>query len=116
MHFLSSYLLSGRAAAAIGIVAILAFLHLTGRLRHRKEHYVFAFLLGSALATGLLNVTTTIFHSTLEHNAYLMALAVTLMIVAWKLLFGPWEPGTKAAVLGTFVFWIALSILLHESG
>jgi len=102
-------------AAALVLLAILALLELMGRMKHRKVHYVFAFFLGTALSIGLVNVTGLLMGSPMQQNPYVMALAIVVLFAAWKLLFGPWDSETKAAVLGTFIFWIAFSMLFRES-
>lgn len=104
-----------KTATVLIAVAVLAFLDLTARLRHRQEHYIFAGLLGTALAIGLIKFTQLLLSPSIQQNVYTVALGVLLIVIAWKLLFGPWEADTKAAVLGTFVFWIAFHILVHET-
>ncbi len=112
--FLSDFSL-GRTIAVVLAVMALASFDLSQRLRHRRTHYLFACLLGTVLSVGLIKITTIFLTSGLTQNAVTMALAVLLLVLGWKALFGPWEAATKATVLGTFLFWIALTMLLNDA-
>lgn len=111
--FLSDFSL-GRTIAVVLAVTALASFDLIQRVRHRRTHYLFACVLGTVLSVGLIKITTIFLTSGLPQNAVTMALAVLLLVLGWKALFGPWEAATKVTVLGTFLFWIALTILLRD--
>jgi RsiW-degrading membrane proteinase PrsW (M82 family) len=83
------------------------------RFQHAKE-YVFSLSIGSGCALVLLGFQRTLFGSGITHDPSFIALAFVCVIIAWRLLFGPWSPHVKATVLGTFIFWIAIVLLLQD--
>src|SRR3989338_1617985 len=95
-------------------VAILASWDIMQRVRNKNAHYLFACILGTILSVGFIGFTDMLFAPELKANGFLMAFGVLLIILAWRLLFGPWETETKATILGAFVFWITLHILWNE--
>lgn len=105
------------AKTSIVVVAVmlLASLDLIERVKNRNGHYLFACILGTALSAGFIKFTQALFEVSARSNAFLMAAGIVLLIIMWRLLFGPWEATTKATVLGTFVFWITLHMLWKES-
>jgi hypothetical protein len=109
-----AFFLSRTAVVLIAVGAI-ASLDLSRRLRHQPAHYVFATLFGTLLSTGLISFANALLTPSVETNAPVMGLGILLIILGWHLLFGAWEASTKATVLGTFVFWIAMQMLLKEA-
>ena len=105
----------GRSTVVLAAVLALATFDLSQRVRHRKTHYVFAALFGTILSVGLIKTSSVLLQPGLQDNPHIMALGILLVVLAWKALFGPWETQTKAAVLGTFLFWITFNILLHDA-
>ena len=105
----------GRTIAVLLAVAALASFDLSRRYRHHRTHYLFACILGTVLSTGLIKVAVVFLNSSLQQNGVAMALAVLLIVIGWKALFGPWEAATKTTMLGTFLFWIGLYILLTDA-
>ncbi len=97
-------------------VALMASVDLVARAHHKREHYVFGVLMGTALSVGFIRFVAMLFAGSLMTNAAAMALGVFLLIVAWRVLFGPWEAHVKATVLGTFLFWVLFSMLYRETG
>lgn len=97
-------------------VAILAALDLAAKYKHKHYHYVFGCLLGTVLSAAYLNFVPMLLSGPFAGNPFAIALGVMLVVVAWRLLFGPWETHVKATVLGSFVFWITLSMVLARSG
>lgn len=95
-------------------VLLLAALDLSQRLRSKPTHLFFACVVGTLLSSVLLAVGQTIAMPTWRENAYLMALLVACVWIAWKALFGPWDGQTKAAMLGTFLFWIGLRMFTRD--
>lgn len=85
------------------------------RWRHAKE-YVFAIILGTILSFVLIGFERTILDSAQSPDAFFAALGVVGIAVAWRFLFGPWIAHIKAAVLGTFTFWVMLHLLWQEAG
>jgi hypothetical protein len=87
--------------------------------RSRKSpkitHYAFGAVLGTTLSLGAMVAADALLDPAHVFSGYLMALGVLLLVVIWRLLFGTWDPATKATVLGTFLFWIILRILLGET-
>src|SRR3989338_1467437 len=95
-------------------VAILASWDLMQRIKNRNAHYLFACILGTILSAGFIGFTDLLFTSAPKTDGFLMAFGLLLILIAWRLLFGPWETETKATILGSFVFWITLHILWNE--
>jgi hypothetical protein len=97
-------------------VAVLAALDLASKYKHKQYHYVFGCLLGTVLSAAYLHFVPMMFSGPFAGNPFAVALGVVLVAVAWRLLFGPWETHVKATVLGTFVFWISLTMILQRTG
>ena len=102
-------------AVLLGI-AVLAALDLTAKYKHKHYHYVFGCLLGTVLSAAYLHFVPMMFTGPLVGNSFAIALGVVLVAVSWRLLFGPWETHVKATVLGTFVSWLALNMILNRTG
>lgn len=102
-------------AVALLAVALLACLDLSRRLQHRPTHLLFACALGTALATGIILTARAMLGQSGEGNAFAAALALLLLAMCWRALFGPWEVQTKVAVLGTFVFWLVFAIVSRDA-
>ena len=98
-----------------GIVTALAVIDLLSRSRKRSTHLLFGCVLGSLLSWGILLLTQAFGAADSIQNPYLLGFAFIVLIIAWKALFGPWETHAKAAILGTFLFWIAFHILGKEA-
>jgi len=96
-------------------VACLASVDLVARARHQRSHYAFGALLGTVLAAGGIKFLGVLFSDGNMANGVLMAFGVLLLIIGWKLLFGPWAAHVKATVLGTFLFWILFTMLVRET-
>lgn len=104
----------GKTAVVVIAVAALGSYDLFQRLRSRKEvHTLFACVLGTILSLGLLRAAEVLFEPGFKENAHVMALGGILLFLGWRALFGPWEVQTKTAVLGTFLFWIAVRTLFR---
>lgn len=116
LNFLDRLIVSPSPSAVVVVVAVmlLASVDLSRRIRHKPTHLLFACVIGTLLSTVLLAIGQTISLPTWRENAYLMALLVVCVWVAWKALFGPWDSETKAAMLGTFLFWIGLRIFTQD--
>lgn len=101
----------------IVVLAVLALgsFDLFERVRHHRTHYVFAATFGTILSVGLINVSRLFLQPGTESNPFAMALGVLLVFLGWKALFGPWNAATKATVLGTFLFWIAVSLFSDDT-
>ncbi len=96
-------------------IAIIAALHFIARARRAWTRYVLGVVIGTILSFGLITAAQMIMSPDMPKQGQAMALGVFLIFVAWRLLFGAWESRTKATVLGTFVFWIFLHLLLGET-
>jgi RsiW-degrading membrane proteinase PrsW (M82 family) len=107
---------ASRAAIVVLVVAGIASFDLLQRFsHHRPTHYIFACLLGTLLALGLAKVGEMCLQPAETRNPYLFTLGLLFLILGWKSLFGPWESQTKAAVLGTFLFWLLFRFFSHET-
>jgi hypothetical protein len=102
----------GKTILTLLAVAVLAGLDLAARAEHKNVHYLFACVIGTVLSLGLMQFTRLLLSA--QGSPYTIAFGVLLILLAWRLLFGPWEIPVKATVLGAFVFWVALSILSRE--
>lgn len=91
-------------AALLLPVALLNRFVATGE--HRR--YVFSYIMGSAIAAILIAFVQTMSMPWFKGNPFLVALGIFAIMGLWKFLFGPWGAEIKAAVLGTFVFWITV--------
>lgn len=114
---LSQWLIGATAPSGLVVAAsvlLLGALDVVQRMRHRPTHLLFACVIGTALSVMLLSVGATISLPGWKENTYLMALLVVCVWIAWKALFGPWDSDTKAAMLGTFLFWIAFRMFLRD--
>ncbi|MFH1670503.1 MAG: PrsW family glutamic-type intramembrane protease [Patescibacteria group bacterium] len=80
-----------------------------------SRDYIFAALIGTSLAFGLLGLTRVLLHTDVHQDPFIMALGIVCAIVLWRFLFGPWTPRIKAVVLGTFVLWIGIHVLFKEN-
>lgn len=82
--------------------------------RHGKPRRIlFGCAAGTILSFVLIRVGAS-FTGSESLSSYEMAFALLAMILGWKLLFGAWQPSTKAALLGTFVFWITFHLLAKQ--
>jgi RsiW-degrading membrane proteinase PrsW (M82 family) len=79
-----------------------------------KHYLLFSYLAGSFVAASSIAFTRSL--TQLEGNAFMLALGIVVIVGLWKFLFGPWNPRIKVAVLGTFIFWIAVDILQKQDG
>jgi RsiW-degrading membrane proteinase PrsW (M82 family) len=96
-------------------VVLLGAFDLVRRFRyHRRTHALSACLLGSVLSLALIQSVQFFLQPDVSSNAHLMALGLLLVVVVWKLLFGPWEVETKVVILGTFLAWVILASLIGE--
>lgn len=105
----------GRTLTVLIAVAAIASFDLSRRIRHRPTHLLFACVLGTVLSLGLITIAQRVLEPPVQGNPYGVALGVLLVVLGWKALFGPWEATTKATVLGTFLFWIALTMMLRDT-
>lgn len=82
---------------------------------HGKE-YVFACVLGTVTSFILIAFARSLLTGGALRDPLSMTMAVIAIVLVWRFLFGPWEAHVKAAVLGTFIFWVAVHIISQESG
>lgn len=108
-------LLSGKTLLVLSAVLAVAGVDMMQRFKHRKTHLLFAVFLGTALSFGLMRMTSIMLLPAHAENPFVMAAGVVLVILLWKTLFGPWEVQTKGVILGTFLFWLALSIFKDDT-
>ncbi len=103
------------ALTIFALVGMLACVDLVRRFRwHRPTHLLFACLFGSLLSLALIGCVKRFLDPTLVDNSYLMAFGVILLLIGWKILFGGFETETRVVMLGTFIAWTTLVILLDE--
>ncbi|MDD5751017.1 MAG: PrsW family glutamic-type intramembrane protease [Candidatus Peribacteraceae bacterium] len=103
-----------RALLLFGILLPVAIVALF-RTRHARE-FLFAFAVGTVVAFVLIGFQGMLLASDAHADPFFMALGVVGIALAWRFLFGPWIAHIKAAVLGTFLFWIVFHLLWQESG
>lgn len=105
--------LSKTAIVLLGL-CILGCLDLTARSQKNRTHYVFGAVLGTVLAFALMETASMIVGAS-DLNGAFVGLGVLGIVILWRMLFGMWDSRTKATVLGSFVFWIAFSMLASET-
>lgn len=110
----STDLLTPRTLLVVCVVAAIASVDLARRWKHQPTHLLFATVFGSALSVGLIQMGTIFLQPGVQENSFAMALAVVLAVLGWRMLFGPWEIQTKATMLGAFLFWITMHLLIHD--
>lgn len=96
-------------------IIALACIDIVRRVHHKPTHLFFAATLGTALSVGLIRIVGTFLQPGVQDNPYAMALALLLVILGWKSLFGPWEVQTKLVMLATFLFWICLHMFADDA-
>lgn len=99
----------GAACLAISCIC-LAF---EQRFQKAKE-YVFSFMVGTGCALVLIGFQRSLFYEKAFADPFSITMVVISMVITWRLLFGPWAPQVKATVLGTFIGWVALTMLWHD--
>lgn len=111
------FFLEGR----VGAVALALIFAVAGgaalaveRRSQKARQYVFASMMGTAIAIVLLSLQHSLFSTRLTDNPYLMALFVLFAVLAWRCLFGPWNAHIKATVLGTFLLWIGVYFIVND--
>lgn len=77
--------------------------------------YMFGFAVGTVITFALIAFERSIFAGA-GQDPFVMTAGILCLIIGWKLLFGPWNPGIKAFMLGTFIFWISVHLIARESG
>ena len=81
----------------------------------RSKEYVFAITIGTAVVFAFLCIKKVIFEGSVANDPFFMAIGVVAIFLMWRLLFGPWQPHVKSAVLATFILWIAAHIIWGEA-
>lgn len=99
-----------KTALIVSAIVAVAGVDIVRRVRHRPTHLLFAVIVGTALSVGLMLAASAVLSPSGTQNPYAMALAVLLVLLGWRALFGAWEAETKLAVLGTFLFWIMIRL------
>ena len=116
MGFLSSIDYSAEKTVLVLCAVLgLASIDILRRISHRPTHLFFATVLGSSLSLGLIRTVEAFLQPGIRENPFAIALGVVLVVIGWKMLFGPWDSQTKATMLGTFLFWIALHLFWDEA-
>lgn len=112
---LFSSALHAKTLLVLGVILAIASVDLVQRFHRRKTHLYFAVLLGTVLSFGLMRITALILLPQHLENPFVMAAGIVMIVLLWKTLFGSWETHTKATILGTFLFWLALHIFRNDS-
>lgn len=106
--------LSGNPLIVACTLTAVACIDLVRRSRNHPSHLLFSVGFGSALSLGIMRTVSVMFSDAASHNGFLAALLIVMIALGWRALFGPWESHVKATMLGTFLFWIALSLISRE--
>lgn len=80
----------------------------------KARHFIFAVSIGTVVSYILLGFYKMLFIPGGSQDPFFMALGIICVVLSWRFLFGPWRPKVKATVLGTFIFWLAVSIYINE--
>ncbi len=115
MSFALGDLTLGRLLPILLAVGALACADLIRRRKHQPSHLLFACALGTFLSVAIIRAVSMGFSGD-EASPFVMAALIVCVVIAWRSLFGPWETQTKATVLGTFLFWMAVQMLRREDG
>src|SRR3989344_4238386 len=98
-------------AIVLYAITALACVDIMRRIQHKPTHVLFAAILGTALSVGLMRSADLFLSGTgAGSNPFVAALALLLVVLCWRLLFGPWDVQTKLTLLGIFLLWIALRL------
>ena len=81
----------------------------------KAKHFVFAITIGTLVTFILIGFYYMLFDRSVQQDPFFMALGLVCTTMAWRFLFGPWRPRVKATVLGTFIVWIAVHMLLNDA-
>lgn len=81
----------------------------------RAKHYVFAISVGTLITFILLGFYEMLFDPSTRQDPFFMALGIVCVVLTWRFMFGPWRPKVKATVLGTFILWITVHMLINEA-
>lgn len=102
-----------RFTAAIFI--ILAVVGTLVRLHwpRRSRQYAFGVIIGTVVTFILIGFKHTLFSQS-HQDPFVMAMGMVCIVIAWRFLFGPWNAKIKAVVLGTFLFWVGMHLILRE--
>jgi hypothetical protein len=104
----------GASKAAIFFV-IMGVLSITAQfIWPRAKHYVFAIAIGTLVTFILVGFYGMLFTAGVRQDPFSMALGIVCTVLAWKFLFGPWRPQVKATILGTFIFWLGMNLILRQ--
>lgn len=103
--------LTWTAAALVGVAALAAY-DLSRRMHRHPSHALFAGILGTILSIGILSITRSFLVESHPPNPQTIGLAVILVALLWRSLFGPWDVQTKVILLGVFLFGISINLLV----
>lgn len=103
-----------RLLTVLAVVGVCALADLRMRRRRKVSQLLPGCMLGSVLSLAIIQVASLFTGPEAMSSPYGMALALLVLFMAWKALFGPWDSSMKAAVLGTFLFWIAFHMLAQQ--
>lgn len=106
---------AGKSAIVLCALLALASVDIIRRVQNKPTHLFFATVLGTSLSIGLIRTVALFLRPGTQENPYAMALALLLVVLCWKALFGPWEVQTKLTMLGTFLFWISLHLFWDDT-
>lgn len=79
------------------------------------KKFVFAVTVGTVATFILIGFYYMLFDFGTKQDPFFMALGIVCSVMSWRFLFGPWRPKIKATVLGTFIFWLALHLIMKEA-
>lgn len=96
------------------IVSLIIAAVTRGVTRRVDWNMMLAFTVGSAITVILFWSTRALSIEGTFANPFFVTAFVLAIVAAWRFLFGPWDVGVKATVLGTFTFWYALDMLAGQ--
>lgn len=102
--------LTWTATVLVAVAAVAAY-DLSRRMHRHPSHTLFACILGTVLSLGILSLARSLLEETGGLQPHMLGLAVLLVALLWRSLFGPWEVQTKVVLLGTFLFWVSFNLL-----
>lgn len=112
--FSGGFSLTWTATILVAIVAVAAY-DVSRRMHRHPSHALFACILGTVLSFGIIGITRSFLDAPAPLQPHVLGLAVLLVALLWRALFGPWGAHTKSVLLGVFLFWISLDFMAETT-
>lgn len=101
------------AIAAAGGFSLIS--DLWRRRLNARVRFSFAFAASSIITGILILARTELAGAHARQDPFILALALTSIVVAWKLLFSPGQAGVKTTLIAVAIFWLEYASLRGQS-